>query len=284
MTPHDAALLYVQQCWSVFPCNPEQGPECKRPLTRHGFRDASEDTAVIGSWWARRPNALIGVPTGTEIVVLDIDVKRPDANGFDTLDDLGISILPETPMVHTATGGLHLYFAAPDRGLRNTGGGRGRGIGPGLDWRGDGGYVIVPSPGSGYRWDPHCNFRTTPLAEVPLALLPREVERPVAAGPVKPETGLSRYAEAALDSACRRIMAAPAGEQEATINGEVFAIGTLAGVNAIPAAFARRVLVWTTRQISSYDPRRPWRDVDLDCKVERAFSDGLRHPRNALRA
>jgi hypothetical protein len=33
------------------------------------------------------------------------------------------------------------------REIRNTGGARGRGIGPGLDWQGAGGYVIVPSPG-----------------------------------------------------------------------------------------------------------------------------------------
>jgi hypothetical protein len=42
----------------------------------------------------------------------------------------------------------------------------------------------------------------------------------------------------------RRIVDASAGEQEATINGECFAIGTLAGANGIPTAFARRTLRW----------------------------------------
>lgn len=37
--------------------------------------------------------------------MLDIDVKRPEANGFDSLDALGFSILPEVSVVHTATGG-----------------------------------------------------------------------------------------------------------------------------------------------------------------------------------
>ena len=33
-------------------------------------------------------------------------------------------------------------------------------LGPGLDVRGDGGYVILPSSGSGYTWDPLLNFDT----------------------------------------------------------------------------------------------------------------------------
>jgi hypothetical protein len=38
--------------------------------------------------------------------------------------------------------------------------------------------------------------------------------------------------------ACRRIRNAPAGQQEATLNSECFAIGTLAGANGIPADIA----------------------------------------------
>jgi hypothetical protein len=170
---------------------------------------------------------------------------------------------------------------SPPSGLRNTGGARGRGIGPGLDWRGDGGYVIAPSPGSGYSWDPHWNFETVALAEVPAALLPREPERTVSTKPVRPATGLSPYAEAALDSACRRIIAAPFGEQEATFNGECFAIGTLAGAGAVPAEFARRALAWAAHQMPSYDRRRPWMRSEIEHKVDRAFADGMRQPREA---
>jgi hypothetical protein len=276
-----AAIAYAARGWPVFPCNPEEGPQHKRPLTERGFHDASVAPVVINRWWGRWFAALIGVPTGAAIgaVVLDVDVKRPETYGYDTLADLGYAILPDTPMAHTASGGLHLYFSRPPRGLRNTGGARGRGIGPGLDWRGDGGYVIVPSPGSGYSWDPHWNFETMPLAEVPATLLPREVEREGVAEPVKPEAGLSRYAEAALDAACRRIITAPFGEQETTINGEAFAIGTLAGANGIPAGFARRALIWAATGVPSYDTRRRWQAGELTRKVERAFADGMRHPR-----
>jgi hypothetical protein len=128
-SPLEWALHYAtRHRVPVFPCI-GSGPRRKRPYAGRGFHDGT---------------------------VLDIDVKRPEANGFDTLDDLGHSILPETPMAHTPRDGLHVYFDPGERELRNSAGL----IGAGLDVRGDGGYVILPSPGSGYEWDPQWNFRT----------------------------------------------------------------------------------------------------------------------------
>ena len=242
MIPLKAALEYAARGWPVFPCIPDDGPQRKRPLTPHGLHDASTDQAIIVTWWRRWPRALIGLPTGrpSGCVVLDVDVKHADRNGFDTLAAFAFAILPQTPMVHTASGGLHLYFDPAGREIRNTEGKRGRGIGPGLDWRGGGGYVILPSPGSGYSWDPHLNFDTAPLALVPERLLPAEKVR-IVVRPIRPIKGLSPYAEEALDRACKAIIGASNGEQEATINGEVFAIGTLAGAA-------------DDRPISSFDP------------------------------
>jgi hypothetical protein len=90
---------------------------------------------------------------------------------------------------------------------------------------------------------------------------------------------LSPYADAALARAWRRIITAPDREQEATINGESFAIGTLAGAGGIPVDYARRTLLWAARQVRDYDPRRPWRPAEIEHKVNRAFDDGLRRPR-----
>jgi len=280
--PIDTALDYAsRRGWPVFPCH-WRGELRKRPLTKHGLHDASTDPQVIKAWWHRGPDALIGIPTGSAIgaIVLDIDVKDDRANGFDSLKRLGLKHLPDTPMVHTASGGLHVYFALPDKvEIRNTAGERGRGIGLGLDWRGDGGYVIAPSPGSGYEWDPIWNFLTVHPAAVPLALLPREAERAVHSKPIRPTVGLSPYAEAALDSACRKIIAAPAGEQETTLHIECFSIGTLAGAGGVPINFAQDVLVWAAEQIPDYDSSRPWRAGELEQKVRRAFDRGMRRPR-----
>jgi hypothetical protein len=134
---------------------------------------------------------------------------------------------------------------------------RGRGIGPGLDWRGDGGFVIVPSPGSGYDWDPHWNFDTAALALVPAALLPRQPEARLDTRPIERTKGLSPYVEAALERACRTIIGAPTGQQEETLNGESFSIGRLAGASGVPAEFARRVLHAAARQIHDYERSAP---------------------------
>jgi hypothetical protein len=62
-------------------------------------------------------------------------------------------------------------------------------------------------------------LQNAPLAPIPDALLPREPKEPAAAAhPIRPSGGLSRYAEAALDNACRNIVGAPAGSQEDTLH------------------------------------------------------------------
>lgn len=115
---------------------------------------------------------------------------------------------------------------------------------------------------------------------IPAELLPREPKKPVVgARPVDREEGLSVYARAALDHACREIIHAANGVQEKTLGRKCFSIGTLAGADAIPEGFARRALIWTAREITSYDTRRPWTAAELDRKVERAFEAGVGCPR-----
>jgi hypothetical protein len=172
MTALDAALGYARGGLPVFPCSAK-----KLPVTEHGFKDATTDPAQIREWWTRWPHALIGMPTGerTGLAVLDIDMKH-GVNGFRTLAALGYADLPETPAVLTPSGGAHLHFERPEGGFRNTVGAHGRGIGAGLDWRCDGGYVVLPSPGSGYVWGGWDYTNSVPLP-VPADLMPRQPER-----------------------------------------------------------------------------------------------------------
>ncbi|MBV8096617.1 MAG: bifunctional DNA primase/polymerase [Acetobacteraceae bacterium] len=152
-TPIDAALGYARaRGWPVFPCS-WRGELRKRPLTRHGLHDASCDPDQIREWWGRWPEALIGMPTGqATAVVVDVDRKN-GVDGLDTLAELGAAILPDTPITHTASGGLHIFFRGSGSVIRNTAGARWRGTGRGIDLRGDGGYVILAAPGSGVRLD-----------------------------------------------------------------------------------------------------------------------------------
>jgi putative DNA primase/helicase len=81
-----AALGYARRGWPVFPCRP--WPD-KRPLSAHGFKDATTDEEVLRRWWSRWPNALIGTPTGLSFVAFDVD---PRHGGAETL--AGLARLP----------------------------------------------------------------------------------------------------------------------------------------------------------------------------------------------
>ncbi|MDQ2906750.1 MAG: bifunctional DNA primase/polymerase [Chloroflexota bacterium] len=102
-TRAEAAVSYARQWgWPVFPC---QG---KRPLTPHGFLDASTDEAVIRSWWRRTPGANIGIRTGQEsqLVILDIDPRH--GGELSAIEQRYGAI--RTRLVRTGGGGWHLYF------------------------------------------------------------------------------------------------------------------------------------------------------------------------------
>ena len=57
----------------VFPCVPGG----KTPATRHGFKDATTDPAIVAAWWATTRYNL-GLPTGPAgLIVIDLDVPKP---------------------------------------------------------------------------------------------------------------------------------------------------------------------------------------------------------------
>lgn len=82
-----------------------------------------------------------------------LDVDGDD--GADSLHDLEqrYKPLPRTRSVKTGGGGMHYYFAARVRVPNSAGR-----LGPGLDVRGEGGYVVAPpsvhpETGRAYEWD-----------------------------------------------------------------------------------------------------------------------------------
>jgi putative DNA primase/helicase len=268
-TPLAAALAYTRRGWPVFPCH-WQGGRRKRPLIEHGLHAATTGQVQICRWWTRWPAALIGLPTGkaSGFVVLDIDTKDPAANGYDTLKALGRATLPDTPMVHTASGGLHAYFATIDIEIRNSVG-RG-GLGPGLDVRGEGGYVIVPSPGSGYSWDPRHNFDTVAPLPAPAWLGHRARK---AAG-----TTARRHErfdpQQALDDACTNIRNASKGEKYRTVRREPFIVACLVRDRLLDQKTARHALDAALKALEPHagDAEHMWKAADD------AWDEGLNAP------
>jgi hypothetical protein len=121
----------------------------------------------------------------------------------------------------------------------------------------------VPSPGSGYAWDLHHALGEVALLPAPEWLIPPEPQREPAK-PVERADGLSPYAEAAVNSACRNIARAPNGCQEEILTGEARSIGRLAGAGAVPEGWALRMLLRAAHRIPDYDRKRPWKAKDIE--------------------
>lgn len=131
----NAALAYAARGFAVFPC----APRGKVPATQHGCRDATKDIGRIAGWWRENPNYNIAVVTGlaSKVFVLDVDGLDAEA-ALRALEQLH-GPLPATVESITARG-RHLFFKCQHGAVRNSAGT----IAPGLDVRGDGGYVVLP--------------------------------------------------------------------------------------------------------------------------------------------
>ncbi len=167
----DAALGYVARGWQVFPL----APRSKEPMKgSHGHLDATTDEATIREWWAKTPDANVGVATGAVSVIAVLDVD-PRHGGDGSLAKLNGHI-PRTKTAKTGGGGRHLVFKHPGGLVKSSA----SEIAPGLDVKGDGGYIVAPPSihpsGAPYEWD-----GDTPLAEWPFAAKTKGPSAPRAA-------------------------------------------------------------------------------------------------------
>jgi len=235
-TPIEAALLYaVELKWPVFPAN-----GAKEPLmTKRGLYDASTDERRIRAWWRERPDANVAVPTGavSGIVVIDADGEVGKANAEGLLGEDALTAL----QVVTGRGGRHYYFEHPGEGRRvyNSAGK----IAPGIDVRGDGGYVVLPPSRTtgAYRWQnpegalPPWRWASTDAQEdvgqaVPLRIVP----------PVEAE---DPGAVATRDELTETVRAAPEGTRNNTLFQAAAHIGFLVGAGALDAERSAAVLI-----------------------------------------
>lgn len=142
----------------------------KVPLVQKGSSEATLNPEQARQWWTRWPDANIGLVTGRlsetsratadacarEFFAVDVDIKD---GGDETWDILRAQhgALPATVEQVTGTGGRHLLFAIPDPSrliVHNSQ----KKLGPGLDVRGEGGYIVAapsihPETKRAYAWD-----------------------------------------------------------------------------------------------------------------------------------
>jgi hypothetical protein len=144
----DASLSLAERGLAVFPCK----PRAKVPATADGYKSASRDPALIRKWWGNNPAFNVAVATGaiSNVFVLDVDGEEGEETLARLEKDHGP--LPATVEALTAAG-RHFYFRLPTNVCVGNSVGR---IGPHVDTRGDGGYVVAPPSvhpcGRPYAW------------------------------------------------------------------------------------------------------------------------------------
>jgi len=162
----DAVSLYLSLGWSIFPLRPkdklpyvellpvktdadgkqEQTGTGKAKRTWELFQKAQPQPETVTAWLKRAPEMNIAIVCGavSGIVVLDIDSEEGEAIARE-------KGLPRTPVVKTGKG-RHYYFKHPGMPISNFA----RKL-PGVDLRGDGGYVVGPPSvhpsGAVYTWE-----------------------------------------------------------------------------------------------------------------------------------
>ena len=215
-----AALDYAARGLPVFPCLPRG----KTPAVTRGFHAATTNPATIRRYWTD-PDRNIAIPTGARsgFWVLDVD----GAEGAGTLRALETKhgAIPKTRTVVTARG-KHAWFAYP--GPVPTTAGR---IGPGIDTRGDDGYVVVPpsvhQTGHCYAFvgDPWAPIKSAP-AWLIIAAHSRPAKLITELG-VAAIRGLCRggaYGQAALQAEIAALAVAPPGRRNETLNRAAFSL------------------------------------------------------------
>ena len=243
-TPPTTLSELVARGFALFPLR----PGTKVPAVARDWEHAATTSLTRLRQLAPQPGVNYGVACGpSDLIVVDLDVaKDPQelaeggpTQGWTVLRELAEAQggeLPRTFTVQTPSGGRHLYFRPPIDGPtpRNTV----RRLGPLIDTRGVGGYVVAP--GSRVDGVEYRVIDAAPIAVLPewiSALLRPMEDRPVAGepfslatalGPVRSQLG-GAYAHSALEREAARVGSARVGTRNDTLNRAAYNLGTLVG-------------------------------------------------------
>lgn len=214
----DAALTYARYGWHVFPvygvedghcaCGQDCKSPAKHPLTKHGLQDATRDESTIRKWWARWPNANVGINCGaSSLAVVDVDTKG-DVPGMENWRELVAEYgrdIEATCCVETPSGGLHFYFSVPDEVHVSSGNSK---LAAGIDVKSQGGYVVAPpsvTPVGEYLWALGCEPECLEPVQLPDALHTRLAKQERGSVPLSPDVRVRKPVSGEIDRVRRAL-------------------------------------------------------------------------------
>jgi hypothetical protein len=235
----DAALKYATNGWSVIPVHSIRHGACtcgraecespgKHPVGRWKHRQTVKATlSELSEQWSRTPWANVGIVTGqiSGLLVLDID----DADAIKEGSPLSAAMIggAKTPIALTGrTGGRHVY-------LRHPGGSVGNFAGkiPGIDGRGDGGFVVAPpsahASGRIYSWAGNGYDQGADPADAPDAILALFESGAPPSASSSPSVLPTAYATKAMADELHRVRSASEGTRNSALNAAAFNLGQL---------------------------------------------------------
>jgi hypothetical protein len=163
----DYAQLYLSRGFSVIPV----AKGTKRPalVSWKEFQERHATDEELTAWFGNGNQNAIGIVTGVISGIAVVDLDSPEAVEFSMSHNF-----PSAPLVKTGKG-YHAYYRYTP-GVRNF---QKRDDLPGIDLRGDGGFVVAPPSvhalGHLYHWVEGKGLDDLPLAEIPTIVL---AERP----------------------------------------------------------------------------------------------------------
>lgn len=240
-------------------CGGRNEEECsspaKHPYGGNGWQArATAEPEQLRALLREHPDANIGIATGTASGIIVLDVDGPEGEATLAQYEAKHGPLPPAPEVRTARG-RHIYFTAPAGiVLHNRAGARGRGLGPGLDLRAEGGFAVCPPSvnvdGVVYVWREGRgpNDVAPPITPDWIIERAREQVHPPATSPAQTSidvgaTRASRWAAGALDRELEAVRHAPVGTRNLQLNTSAFNIGMLCAGGQLDASESKRALV-----------------------------------------
>lgn len=289
----------------------------------HGFKAATAELTRLRPHWPADATGY-GIHTGAaSLVVVDLDRKgAPDgpqlaeAAGFgDIRAEDGVALFrrvwestgvnwAETYTVATPSGGVHLYYRAPEQPVSPTVGrranGRVVGLGCGIDVRAGGAYVVGAgswvqvrdASGQATHWQAYDVVRDVEPAPLPGWLSgwldrtghmpPERPERPLrqAVLPV-PSSRAERAVQAALRDEAERLSRAVQGERRDTCNSAAYRLGGYVASGYIAEDVVVETLL-AAAPINEHGDRRTgerFSRAEAEKNITRGLTAGMRRPR-----